>query len=714
MEFYSPNGLERPVRLSEKTRAFAYDSLHYRYGLDTRRTPSVSLDDVEGFDKLSQIEKHDLAIERIAREAPLRICEGERISGAATLGDAINHVIPATYAGNAIFPSISHLTIDFETVMIKGITGIRMDAEDALEKYRGTEREPFARSCVSCLDSFETWHSRYLEALGGRPGYEDNLRNLRRVPMYPAETFYEAVQSIWFTFAFVRLCGNWPGIGRLDLLLGGYLKADLESGRITLDEAREILAHFFIKGCEWICGGNYVSGDAQHYQNIVLCGTGPDGNEVANEVTMLVLDILEELGISDFPTTVRLGRDTDEKLLCRVAEVMRYGGGTLAVYNEDLIIESLTGYGYDLGEARSFANDGCWEVQVPGATDFIYFPFDSLQILQKRTLKGYDGSVDFPDFESLYAGFRSDLEDYVVSMCNSCRDDCFYPDKPGGSLIWKPQAPCTVVSLFERGCIENGLSYHEGGPIYRIRSPHIGGLADTADSLYAIKKAVYDDKKLTLAEFLRILRNNWEGEEPLRRYMMHRYVYYGNDNDEADGIAARILSDLADICAGLDGICGYMFPPGVSTFGRQLEWSPHRLASPHGRKAGEVLAANCSPTPGTDLRGATSIIRSYCKADLRRMVTGAALDIRLMPGDVKGEDGLDALCSLMEGFVRLGGFFMQIDVADPALLKEAQKHPDEYETLSVRVSGWNARFVTLSREWQDMVISQNGGGTDAL
>ena len=223
MEFYSPNGLERPVRLSEKTRAFAYDSLHYRYGLDTRRTPSVSLDDVEGFDKLSQIEKHDLAIERIAREAPLRICEGERISGAATLGDAINHVIPATYAGNAIIPSISHLTIDFETVMIKGITGIRMDAEDALEKYRGTEREPFARSCVSCLDSFETWHSRYLEALGGRPGYEDNLRNLRRVPMYPAETFYEAVQSIWFTFAFVRLCGNRPGIGRLDLLLCGYL-----------------------------------------------------------------------------------------------------------------------------------------------------------------------------------------------------------------------------------------------------------------------------------------------------------------------------------------------------------------------------------------------------------------------------------------------------------------------------------------------------------
>ena len=148
-------------------------------------------------------------------------------------------------------------------------------------------------------------------------------------------------------------------------------------------------------------------------------------------------------------------------------------------------------------------------------------------------------------------------------------------------------------------------------------------------------------------------------------------------------------------------------PAGVSTFGRQLEWSPERLSAPHGRKQGEVLAANCSPTPNTDKEGATAIIRSYCKADLSGLASGAALDIRLLPSSIEGESGLQALISLIKGFVALGGFFMQPDVVDASLLKEAQANPENYQTLSVRVSGWNARFVTLNKEWQDMVISQN-------
>ena len=707
MTFYSQNGLTRPVRLTEATRRFAYDSLKHKYGLDTRKPPAVTLDDAEGYDSLTPLERYDLAVSRIARDAPIRICEGEKLSGAATLGNAIGHVVPATYHGETVCRSVSHLTIDFETVLKKGIRGIRQETERSLEKYAGGDREPFVRSCLSCLDSFALWHARYLEALEGMPEYAANLENLRRVPMDPPESFYEAVQSIWFVFAFTRLCGNWPGIGRLDFLLGDYLKADLEAGRLTLDEAREILAHFFSKGCECVSGGNYGSGDAQHYQNIVLCGVDRDGREVTNEVIMLTLDVLEELGISDFPTTVRLSRNTDEKLLRRVAEVMRFGGGILAVYNEDLIIDALTKYGYELGEARSFANDGCWEVQVPGATDFSYLPFDSLQILQKETLCGYAGDVDYPDYESLYARFVSDLKSNVDSMCRAHEREFLGYDDEAGDWRWTPHMPCTVVSLFERACVERGLSYLEGGPVYRIRSPHIGGLADTASSLYAMKKIVYDEKRLTLPEFLTVLKNNWEGEELLRQTMLRRYTYYGNDNDEADEIAARVLNDFADICDSRNDICGFRFPAGVSTFGRQLEWSGRRLAAPHGRKAGEVLAANCSPTPGTDLRGATAVIRSYCKADLTRMVTGAALDIRLLPGDVKGEEGLDALCALMRGFVALGGFFMQPDIADAAVLREAQEHPEDYGTLSVRVSGWNARFVTLNREWQDMIIAQN-------
>ena len=711
MEFYTQNGKTRPVRLCESTRRFAYDSLNRRYGLDTFKNMSFSLDDIENIDKLSMLEKYDIAIDMIAKDAPIRICEGELISGAATLGAAIRHDVPVTLGGKRLCSSISHLTVDFETVLRKGVNAIRAEAEEAYERHRGTEREPFAKSCLNCLDAFKIWHSRYLDALRDRPEYRSNYENLLRVPFEGAKSFYEAVQSLWFTFAFLRLCGNWPGIGRIDVLLGDYLKRDLESGAITLERAREILAHLFIKGCEWINGLVDCpfdgSGDAQHYQNILLGGIDEDGNDVSCEVTYLVLDILEELGISDFPTTVRISERTDPRLLRRVAEVMRYGGGILAVYNEDLVINALVKAGYGLREARTFANDGCWEVQIPGRTYFAYAPFDSLRILQKKTLRSYGEGVTFADFEELYARYISDLGDEIANIVADKRRIFKDPDAPVEEQIWREQFPCTVVSLFERGCIEKGLSYLEGGPVYNVYSPHIGGLADTVNSLYAIKKLVFDEKKVSFERLMAILKSNWEGEEALRRHALARYSYYGNDNDEVDSIAARLLSDFADICFSYDGVCPYCFPGGVSTFGRQLEWAPHRLASPHGRKKGEVLAANCSPTPGSDKEGATAIIRSYCKADLTKLTTGAALDIRLLPTSVEGETGLEALIALLRGFVSLGGFFMQPDVADASVLREAQEHPEAYPTLSVRVSGWNARFVTLNKEWQDMVIEQN-------
>ena len=707
MEFYAQNGGTRPVRLSEATRRFALDSLGRKYGLDTLRTDAIALDGVLGFEKLSRLEQYDIAITRIAAEAPIRICDGERISGAATLGLAIRHSVPVTYGGKAILPSVSHLTVDFETVLKEGVDAIREKAESAYAIHEGGEREAFAKSCLCCLSALEVWHGRYLEALRRCPEYRSNYENLRRVPFAPARSFYEAVQSLWFTFAFIRLCGNWTGIGRIDALLGDYLKRDLETGRITLSEAREILAHFFIKGCEWINGRYVGSGDAQHYQNILLAGVDEDGNEVTNEVTWLVLDILEELGISDFPTSVRIGAHTDGKLLRRVAEVMRYGGGILAVYNEDLVIRSLVRDGYAEREARRFANDGCWEVQIPGKTYFIYSPFDALKLLQQRTLGGYEGNVSFSDFESLYRAYLEDLSEEVSAIAESKRKKFEDVRDADGGWRWREQIPCTVVSLFEEGCIEKGRSYLEGGPIYNINSPHIGGLADTVNSLYAIKRMVFDEKRVSLPELLSLLKHNWEGGEVLRQYALNRYVYYGNDNDEADEIAVRLLGDFSEICRSLDGRCGYRFPAGVSTFGRQLEWAPARLASPHGRRAGEVLAANSSPTPGSDREGATAIIRSYCKVDLADLTGGAALDLKLLPSSVEGEDGLCALVALMQGFVRLGGFFMQPDVVDASLLRLAQEHPEQYPTLSVRVSGWNARFVTLNKEWQEMVIEQN-------
>ncbi len=697
MKFFAVNGV-RPIRLSKETRKFAFESLNHKYGKDTWETSGVSMDDYEGFDKLSPLQKYDAAIERIAKTAPIRICEGEKISGAATLGIAINHRVPATLNNEPIYSSVSHLTIDFETVVKKGVNCIEEQAKCSLKKYKGTEKEYFIRSCIHCIDCMKLWHSRYLNELKGLVKYSDNYNNLKNVPFKPAKNFYEAVQSIWFVFAFVRLCGNWPGIGRIDWLLGDFLENDLASGMLTLDQAREILAHFFIKGCEWIRGEECGSGDAQHYQNIVLGGIDENGKEVTNRVTYLVLDILEELGISDFPTTVRINKNTDKDLLTRVSEVIRLGGGVVAVYNEDLIIESLTDYGYELKEARKFANDGCWEIQIPGKTFFQYTPFDALRILQRDTMGGYREGISFESYEALYGKFAADLRAHLEKGA---------PEK---DFKWKPTTPCTVVSIFEQGCIEKGCSYWEGGPIYNINSPHIGGLPDVVNSLYAIKKLVFDEKKVSLEELMTALRVDWEGYEPLRRYALNKYVYFGNDNDEVDTIAQSIIRDFADICDATGKVGNLKTPAGVSTFGRQLEWSPYRIATPYGKKAHDILSGNFSPTPGTDKEGATAIIKSYCKADLKRTVSGAALDIKLLPSAVNGKNGVETIASLIKGFVTLGGHFMQLDIADTELLKKAQEHPEDYQNLSVRISGWNARFVTLNKEWQDMIIAQTGSG----
>ena len=702
MEFYTASKTPRPVRLSEDVRRWAHESQHGKYGDEAMANYAVAMDDIPGYAGMPPLRQQDIAIRRIAEQAPVRICPGERISGSATLGLAIRHCIPVTYQGKSLLACVSHHTPNYRRAITEGMESYaaqlaaRLGAPDITENSRA-----FIESLQNVVESMRIWHARYAEAAP-----EEIRKLLARVPFGPAETFHEAVQSLWFLFAFMRQCGNWPGIGRIDMLLGGYLEADLAAGRITLDEAREIMASMFIKGCEWIQSDTPVgSGDAQHYQNIVLGGMDESGNEITNEVTYLVLDIVEELGISDFPITVRVSKRSPEKLLRRIAEIMRHGGGVIAVYNEDLILRSLEKAGYDPVHARLFANDGCWEVQLPGETCFGYLPFDSLQILSD-TLGVYSDAPapDYPDFESLYAAFLKNLDAQIGRLHENTVTGA-YERCPEG---WKGRGsiPCSVVSLFTDGCIENARSYFDLGPSYTVRSPHIGGAPDVGNSLLAIDRIVFREKRMTFADLVAALRSDWEGMEAQRLYIRNRITYYGNDSDGADAYTARVLDDFADLVNARKSDVPVKFVPGVSTFGRQIEWLPRRTATAFGARKGEILSGNSSPTPGTDLSGATAIIRSYCKADLVRQTTGAALDVKLYPDTVDGENGAAALMALITGFIELGGYFMQIDVIDAAVLRAAQEDPAAFKTLSVRVSGWNARFVTLDREWQNMIIER--------
>ena len=669
----------------------------------------VALDDTEG---LSSRQLYDRAITEIAAKAPLRIvadADGaplELVCGAATLGAAIRHVVPATADGtNAVCGSVSHLTCNFDRVVREGMDSFRdrITARMADEALTEQQREVLS-SQLNAWNAMKVYHDRYLALLAERMGNTENeehrahykvlYETLSRVPFAPAKTFREGVQSIWFTFSFIRLCGNWPGIGRMDLMLDELYHADIASGRITEDEARELLAHFFIKGCEWIHLTERGSGDAQHYQNLVLGGVDEDGIDRTGDVTRLMLEIVEEFPIADFPIAVRVGHGSPDWIKTKMAEVIRHGSGVVAMYNEDLIIDSLVGFGYDLREARKFANDGCWEVQIPGRTRFGYQPMDLYGMFLREVLRLDDETpAVYDDFDALYGAFRERM-DAVLDGFHAGADH-YFGDVPSG-----------VIDLFEDGCIESARSYYNGGPVYNALSPHFGGIPDTANAMYAIKKLVFEEKKLPFADFMDILRRNWDGEETLRQYVRAHYTYYGNGNDEVDSIAARIVHDFTEDCRRVEKRNDVLRPPGISTFGRQIEWREARPASPHGFVRGSILSGNISPTPSTDDQGATAIIRSACKIDYSRLTCGAALDIRLDPKSVSGERGVGAIEALLGAFLELGGFFLQIDVIDNSVLLDAQAHPENHQNLAVRISGWSARFVTLDKNWQNMVIER--------
>jgi formate C-acetyltransferase len=665
------------------------------------------------------------AVRLIAENSPLRILPEEKLAGAATLKEATRHSVPLltqSYIARTVpdgdligklplssppslLGSVSHTTIDFEKALRVGYKGIRAEIVERLgRKDLDGDGEDLLHAMIVCLDAANRWHERHVSELERllaastgqlRKDYGQVLSALRNVPENPPQNFRDAVQSLWMLWDFQRLCGNWSGIGRIDKMLGPHLHHDMDAGIITIDEARELIAHFWIKGCEWITADGKGSGDAQFYQNIVLSGIDEGGNDVTNEVTFLVLDVVEELHISDFPIAVRISQKTPERLLRRIAEVQRLGGGIIAVYNEDRIIPTLVKFGYPPDEARNFANDGCWELLIPGKTCFSYQPFDALVLLQETLGLGpaNKDTVEYADFEAFYAEFKNRLAFQIASLLNSSN---------------RSYHPTPLISLLVEGCVEKARSYYDLGPKYTVLSPHPGGLPDVVNSLLVIRKLVYDARAISLRDFADILRDDWTGHEELRQRVWKEFEFFGNDSEEVDTMMRKVFNDFTDLVAKVPKRAGILRPAGISTFGREgIGYLQNRTATASGHRKGDILAPNFSVTPGTDMKGPTAVIKSHCSVDFSKLPCGTALDLKVLPSSARGENGLAALIAIMRAFVSLGGVFMQIDVVDAELLRDAQAHPEKYPNLAVRISGWSARFATLSNEWQEMIIKRS-------
>lgn len=707
------NPLERKGvhRLPDETRNLAAKYLTGQLRQELQM-PDFSIDDLNVPDDTPVVMQHAMMATLIAERAPVIIHPEEKIAGAAPLIPAMMHLVPGM---NGRY-SISHTTADFGDAIRKGLSGL----ERELRQYSNQtpEEAEFRNALLQVIAAMRIWVARYAD-LGRRYSVSpDNeniktiLKTLQNVPENPPADFREALQSFWCFFEFQRLCGNWSGLGRFDQILGPYLEKDLQSGRIQLDEARELIAHFWIKGAEWCYGlrkynpGEPGSGDAQHYQNIILSGIDDNGINVENAVTYLVLDVIEELHISDYPVAVRINRKTSQKLLRRIAEVQLLGGGIVSIYNEDVVMNGLRRMGFPEKEVAHFTNDGCWEVIFPGKTAFSYTPFDLLQIFQQALF-----AQNTPEsFDELYQNYLEYLRQYVKEWRETIfrRHYIESKDPETGKKIFThfDPAPEAVLSLVMPSCRQNGRPYYNLGPTYTINALHAGGLPDVANSLLAIKKKVFEEHRLPLSKLVKILADDWRDNELLRLEFANSILYYGNDDDEADAMTKMVFDDYAEIVAESEPIPGVLTPAGISTFGREIEFAPHRKATAFGKHAGEYLAPNLSPTPGTEKNAITAVLNSYCKMDFTGTPNGCPLDLRLSAGMRKLPNAPDILVTFFKVFLEQGGFYLQLDTVDAEVLKAAQKDPDRFPNLVVRISGWSARFASLSKEWQDMIINR--------
>jgi len=642
----------------------------------------------------------------IAAQAPVVVRKEEKLVGSAPLLAATRHQVPG-WEGHW---SISHTTADFGNAVTLGLSGLEVEVRTQLSSVDETRR-PFCRALLMVIDAMRLWVARILakveKELAADPDCP-NLRNvaaaLKNVPENPPANFREAIQSLWLFFEFMRLCGNWSGLGRLDVILGGYLERDLAAGVITPDEARELLAHFWIKGAEWCFGlrkfnpARPDSGDAQFYQNVVLGGALPGGGNAENTVTFLILDVIEELHISDYPVAVRLNRLTSDRLLHRIAEVQLLGGGIVSVYNEETVLDGFRMQGYGEKESLTFTNDGCWEVLLPGRTNFGYRPFDALQPLQTALLH----AVGDEDFEAIYRAYQTELLAQIKRIKSEINHEIHIFDRSDKARFHSD----ATLSLLMPSCRRNAVSYSDFGTDFTVRAIHAGGLPDVANSLLALRTFVFERQRVTLSELLSAMRSDWQGNEPLRLEILNSIPYYGNDDDTADAMLKKVYSDFSEAVAAAGDIVGVLTPAGVSTFGREIAFAPNRLATVFGKHAHEFLAPNLSPTPGTEKLPLTAVVNSYCKMDFTATPNGCPLDLRLAAGIHKAPGAVAALTAVLKAFMAKGGFYLQIDIVDPEMLKQAKADPDRFPNLVVRISGWSARFASLSEEWQDMIINR--------
>lgn len=554
------------------------------------------------------------------------------------------------------------------------------------ENSKGIE---FLEAVLQSVNDVEKLTDRYAQkAL--EIGREDIFILLQNIPKNGAKTFYEALQFFRILHFTLWASGNYHNtVGRFDQYMFKYLKKDIDSGLLDYDSALELLEEFFIsfnKDSDLYTG--MQQGD--NGQSMVLGGVDKYGDDAFNLLSELCLKASLELKVIDPKINLRVNKNTPIEKYDIGTELTREGLGFPQYSNDEIVIPGLLSKGYSLEDARDYVVAACWEFIIPG------YGMDIPNITALSFTKVINSCVSkhleqSKDFDSFMGNVKKEIGKELLSLT------------PGLYNIYSEPAP--FQSLLMNDCVENARDISLGNR-YNNYGIHGTGISTAVDSLAAIKKYVFDEKSITAKDLIRAVEDNFEEHYDLWIKLKYHAPKMGNDDDTADNIAVILLDYFSELSAGLINERGGCYRPGTGSAMYYLWHVKDIGASADGRKRGEPLSANFSPGLNIKLKGPLSIIRSFSKPDMKKIMNGGPLTLELHNSVFRNPESIRKVSTLVKAYMDMGGQQLQINAVNREKLIEAKKHPEKYKNLIVRVWGWSGYFVELDELYQDHIIQR--------